>query len=241
LPLPLPRAPFPFHLYLTPSRVPCEQGCARLHARINKEDTRRSLSNRRKDLEVRAGRKTLLEPPKFTQAEMAGLIAEAAAWIRQQRDKYHPLSDPLSENVKIKLRPFFPGEILDRVRIRHVSPTGESIPYPPFYERVRAGGSRVVPDAAHMTAIPFLDVALFNREPTLRTTFHNLVHVTQFSVVGLERVMEGYFRTLNESGLWMVVPYEEQAYKLDARYTKDPSDVFSVEEEVREWLQSGKF
>jgi hypothetical protein len=182
-----------------------------------------------------------VEPPKFTQAELAGLVAEAVAWIQQQRDKYHPVSDPLSEAVKVKLRPFFPEEILDRLRVKHVPLTGETIPYPPFYERVRAGGARVVPDAAHMTAIPFLDVALFNREPTLRTVFHTLVHLTQFTVVGLERVMKGYFQVLNESGLWMVVPYEEQAYTLDARYTKDPGEVFSVEAEVREWMRSGKF
>ena len=182
-----------------------------------------------------------MEPPKFTQVELAGLVAEAVAWIQQQRDKYHPVSDPLSEAAKAKLRSFFPAEILDRLRIKNLSLTGETIPYPPFYERVRAGGSRVVPDAAHMTAIPFLDVALFNREPTLRTIFHTLVHVMQFSVVGLERVMRGYFQALNESGLWMVVPYEEQAYRMDARYTTDPDDVFSVEAEVREWMRNGKF
>ena len=39
----------------------------------------------------------------------------------------------------------------------------------------------------------------------------------------------------------MVVPFEEQAYQLDARYTPDPKDVFSVEEEVREWLSKGRF
>ena len=146
--------------------------------------------------------------------------------MQQQRDKYHPLSDPPSEPLKAKLLPFFPAEILDRLRIKHLALTGETIPYPPFYERVRAGRSRVVPDAAHMTAMPFIDVALFNREPTLRTVFHALVHLTQFSVVGLERVMAGYFQALNESGLWMVAPYEEQAYRMDACYTKDPADVF---------------
>jgi hypothetical protein len=182
-----------------------------------------------------------VEPPKFSQAEIAGLVAEAVAWMQQQCDKYYPLSDPLSEPVKQQLRPFFSAEILDRLRIKYVAETGETIPYPPFYERVRAGGARVVPDAAHMTAIPFVDVALFNREPTPRTVFHTLVHVTQFTVLGLERVMKGYFQALNESGLWMVVPYEEQAYQLDARFTKDPGDVFSVEAEVREWLRSGKF
>jgi hypothetical protein len=115
--------------------------------------------------------------------------------------------------------PFFLPENLDRLRIVDISQTGETIPYPPFYERVRAGGARVVPDAAHMTAIPFIDVAVFNREPTLRTIFHTLVHVVQFSLVGLETVMKGYFKALDESGLWIVVPYEEQAYGLDGRFT----------------------
>jgi hypothetical protein len=34
----------------------------------------------------------------------------------------------------------------------------------------------MVPDAAHMTAMPFPHVALFNRQPTLRTIFHTLAH-----------------------------------------------------------------
>jgi hypothetical protein len=53
--------------------------------------------------------------------------------------------------------------------------------------------------------------------------------------------MKGYFETLKESGLWMVVLYEEQAYQLDARYTRDPQASFSVEAEVREWVASGRF
>ena len=53
--------------------------------------------------------------------------------------------------------------------------------------------------------------------------------------------MEGYFQVLNESGLWMVVPFEEQAYQLDGRYTKNPADVFSVAEEIQEWIRSGRY
>jgi hypothetical protein len=44
-----------------------------------------------------------------------------------------------------------------------------------------------------------------------------------------------------ESGLWMVVPLAEQANQMDARYTGNPAETFSVEEEVREWLRSGRF
>jgi hypothetical protein len=64
---------------------------------------------------------------------MMGLIAEAAAWMREQRDKYRPISQPLSEQVKTSLLPFFPVEILGCLRIKDVSRLGESIPYPPFY------------------------------------------------------------------------------------------------------------
>ena len=182
-----------------------------------------------------------MEPPKFTQPELAALVAEAAAWMQQEREKYRASAIPLTPDQTAALRPFFPSEIVSSLRILDISQTGETIPYPPFYERVRAGGSRVVPDAAHMTAMPFIDVAVFNREPTLRTLFHNLVHVAQFSALGVEAVMESYFHVLNESGLWMVAPVEEQAYQLDGRYTKDPTDVFSVADEIEEWKRSGRY
>jgi len=61
----------------------------------------------------------------------------------------------------------------------------------------------VVPDAAHMTAMPFIDVAVFNSQPTFRTLFHTLVHVAQFAIVGVGKVMQGYFETLNASGMGM--------------------------------------
>ena len=182
-----------------------------------------------------------MEPANFTPDELASLVVEAVAWVEQQRERYRPAGLPLTAAQCNELQSFFPAEILDSFRIVDASLTGETIPYPPFYERVRAGGARVVPDAAHMTAIPFIDTAVFNRKPTLRTLFHTLVHVTQISIVGTQRFMDVYFRVLNESGLWMVVPFEEQAYKLDARYTKNPAEVFSVDEEVRAWQRNGRY
>jgi hypothetical protein len=182
-----------------------------------------------------------VEPLKFTQAEFTALIAEAELWLNQQREKYHPRSNPLDTNQKRELGPFFPPDIIEKFRIVDISGSEEHVPYPPFYERVRAGGYRQVPDAAHVTAVPFIDVAVFNRPPTLRTIFHNLVHVTQYSIVGVHRVMIGYFSVLNESGTWMVAPAEEQAYQMDARYTKNPSDIFSVAAEIKEWLRAGKY
>jgi hypothetical protein len=182
-----------------------------------------------------------MEAAKFTPPELEQLVAQAIAWMQEQREAFLPSSLPLTEEQKAHLRLFFSTEILDRLRIAEASKTGQIIPYPPFYEKVRAGGARVVPDAAHMTAMPFIDVAVFNRKPTLRIVFHTLVHVAQFAIVGVGKVMQGYFEALNESGMWMVAPYEEQAYQLDARYTLSPKEAFSVESEVREWARAGRF
>lgn len=173
--------------------------------------------------------------------ELDSLISQAVVWLNKQREAYLPSSVPLDDNQTSELNPFFPHEILERARILDLSLSNETLPYPPFYETVRAGGNRVLPDAVHITGMPFVDLIAFNRKPTLRTLFHNLVHVMQFAAVGTERFMRGYFKTLNEAGLWMVVPFEEQAYQLDARYTRNPSDVFSVENEVQEWIKAGRY
>jgi hypothetical protein len=184
---------------------------------------------------------SVVEPPKFSPAELAGLIAEAEAWLNEQREIYRPRSAQLDAPQKRELAPFFPKEIIEEFRVLDISRSEESIPYPPFYERVRAGGFRLVPDAAHVTAVPFIDVAVFNRPPTLRTLFHNMVHTAQYSIVGVRKVMFGYFSVLNDSGVWIVAPAEEQAYQLDARYTKNPSEFFSVAAEIKEWVQIGKY
>ena len=182
-----------------------------------------------------------MEVSKFTPQELGSLIQQGVSWLENQREAFLPSSSPLDETQKKQLEAFFPAKILRRARIVDGSKTGRKIPYPPFYEKVRAGGDRVLPDAAHMAAIAFIDVIAFNHQPSLRTLFHNLVHVTQFELVGAEPVIKRYFEILNESGLWMVVPFEEQAYQLDARFTRNPSEVFSVEAEIREWMRAGRY
>jgi hypothetical protein len=183
----------------------------------------------------------MVEPPKMSPAEVAALAAEAAAWVRRERERYRTSATPLNEAQQTAMRPFFPADILDRVLVVDLSARGERLPYPPFYSRVRAGGTRVVPDAAHLSAIPFIDLIAFGQKPTDRVLFHSLVQVTQFALLGVEQFMEFYARALNETGLYILVPMVEQAYQLDARYTRDPSDVYSVAEEIRQWEKSGRY
>jgi hypothetical protein len=184
---------------------------------------------------------SMTEPPKMTKAEIVTLVAEAVSWVNQMREHYRPVATSLAEPQKAKMRPFFPTELLERVRVVDLSETGEYLPYPPFYSRVKAGGSRVVPDAVHMDSIPFVDLVAFGQKATDRTLFNALVHVTQFTILGVERFMELYVRGLNKSGRHYLISLEGHAYHLDTRFTKDPSDIFSVTEEVQQWAQSGRY
>ena len=178
---------------------------------------------------------------KLTPAELSALVAEAGSWLRQQREKFYPQGIPLSNSHRTQLEPFFAAEILDTVRIVNLAQIGEAMPSPPFFQKLLAAGPLMLPKSAHTAAVPFIDVAVFQGEPSLRVVFHTLVHVTQMVLVGPEQVMEGCFRALTVSGLWMAVPFEEQAYQMDARFTANSSAVFSVEHEVREWLRSGRY
>lgn len=79
-----------------------------------------------------------MEPVKFTPPELEQLVAQAISWMQEQRETFLPSSHPLTEEQKANLRLFFCAEILDRLRIAEASKTGQEIPYPPFYEKVRA-------------------------------------------------------------------------------------------------------
>ncbi|HXJ45905.1 MAG TPA: hypothetical protein VNK47_04465, partial [Candidatus Dormibacteraeota bacterium] len=70
------------------------------------------------------------------------------------------------------------------------------MPSPPFFEKLRDTGPLMLPNSPHTAAVPFIDVAVFNSEPSLRVVFHTLVHITQMVLLGPEQVMEGCFRAL---------------------------------------------
>ena len=62
-----------------------------------------------------------MEPPKFTPDELATLVAEAVAWLEQQREKYRPAGLPLTAAQRAELQPFFSTETLDCFRVLDAS------------------------------------------------------------------------------------------------------------------------
>jgi hypothetical protein len=67
------------------------------------------------------------------------------------------------------------------------------------------------------------------------------VHAAQIELLGLERYVELYVRGFVKQLSWLAIPLEDQAYKLDARFAQAPGDIFSVKEEIHQWLGQRKY
>ncbi len=171
------------------------------------------------------------------------LLAEAAhcvaAYLREERERYYPSSEPLSEHHKTRLRPYFTSELLDRIRV--VELMGVRVAPPSFYERARALGITNLPQLAHMDSLTFLDVIVFNETLQMRALFHGLVHAVQFAILGVERYTELFVRAFAHTSLHVTVPLEAHAFNLESRFARRPPETFWVADEVLSWYEGGRY
>ena len=93
-----------------------------------------------------------------------------------------------------------------------------------------------MPDFAEMRAITFVDTIVSHGPITTQTLFHELVHVVQYDKLGLTEFAARYVKGFLKCGSYEGIPLERNAYELDARFGKAPASVFSVENEVQEWI-----
>lgn len=163
-------------------------------------------------------------------------IPMARAWVRYQR-KRHRFGDrarPLSDVENAVLLPFFNPEVLCKVRLAEVS----KFPAPRFYPLIWRVGINV-PIMSHASAITLDDTIVVVREgrQAIRDwyslLFHELVHVVQYSVLGLDLFIDRYLRAFVAVGMdYDQNPFEREAYGLASRFERAPRTPFSVEEEV---------
>ena len=170
-------------------------------------------------------------------------IAQAVEWIasclRNQREHYWPMGQPLDVTQASRLAPYFPAELVDRVRI--VELEGARVPAPDFLAQVRAMGYDNLPDLPHLDSVTFLDVVVFNETMTERALLHGLVHAVQIHVLGLERYSELWVGGFLRTRAHFTVPLEVQAFALASKLLRAAPEIFSVEEQVRRWLEEGRY
>ena len=90
-----------------------------------------------------------------------------------------------------------------------------------------------------MEAITFDDVVVFHDAPTPQLIFHELVHVTQYRLLGVAEFARLYVIGYLHGG-YEGTPLEKCAYELDGRFIMGGKP-FDVEQEVRAWIEGKRF
>ncbi len=178
--------------------------------------------------------------PTYRAAELEAIIREVREYVRSTRDRLYPTAQPLSPDQKRVFGRYLTAPALEKVRT--VEPAGSPpLSNPEFVYRARTRGFEHMPDFTHLNEITLGDLIVFQQPPTARTLFHGLVHAAQYGIVGMDEYVELYLRAFTRTGLHVTVPFEVQAYEMDRRFAESPEAPFSVEEEIRSWLRTGRY
>lgn len=171
-----------------------------------------------------------------TLVEAAGLIGPV--WLLNRRRNYRRRARTLDERERASMDGFFTEALLESVRISAV----RRIADPMICGLARAARIAAPPSLETMAGLAMIDTVVIasghrlvrGRDDTLRLLFHELVHVVQFRLLGVRRMVRRYVRGWVESGYdYWSIPLEKDAYELGGRFAAAPGEVFSVEDEVR--------
>jgi hypothetical protein len=179
--------------------------------------------------------------PKLSDQQIAWVTQQVAKYIEQQRQIYRGAAVPLDNRQTAAMQRFFPVSTLDSTRIAVLS--GQRVSNPPFYVEVIKMGFEAgsLPDFALMSAITFVDTVISHELLTDRLLFHELVHVVQYQKLGVPEFATKYVMGFLRGGSYKAIPLEMNAYELDARFAAAPTETFSVEAEVEEWIHTSRF
>lgn len=164
---------------------------------------------------------------------VAWAVGQTREWIGAQREARRPDGVPLPNPMTVLFRPFFPAATLDAARVCHVN----AIPNPDFLEAARALGFPVGKlDFRLMYGLTVVDTILLSQRvlspDPLALVFHELVHVVQYEVLGLDEFARQYVEGFLSGGDYYHIPLEVQAYRLEARFIANRDAAFSVLDEV---------
>ena len=154
-------------------------------------------------------------------------------YIARERERLHPDAEPLGSRSREEFRAFFPREVLEETRIVRAS-----VPNPRFYSLVKWLGIKGVLEMSSIGAITLIDVVASPDRISPRTLFHELVHVVQYRVLGLRSFATLYVAGFLNGGGYERIPLERQAYELAERFSRNPAQAFSVEDDVIQRLRA---
>jgi len=175
----------------------------------------------------------------FTEASILEMVAGVKAYLKTEREVYVRHSEPLTPSLRQIIEGFFSADLL--ARLRTITLTGARVPPPPFYLKAKEMSGGRFPDFVHMDAITYIDVIVFHDRILPRALFHGAVHSAQIAVLGFDKYVDLYVRGFVKHLSWLAIPLEAQAYALEARYSENPTELFSVENEIRAASDEGRY
>ena len=168
-------------------------------------------------------------------AQLASMVED---YVTTSRKKYAPQAVPLTDAQRSAMQPFFSPAVLDSARLCVLR--GTRVSNPSMYAMAKMMGIRNLPDFAAMTAITFVDVIVSHQEFTDALLFHELVHVAQYAQMDMKEFAARFVNGFIQGGSYEEVPLEKMAHELEDRFSQNPTHVFSVEDEVRQWREAEK-
>jgi hypothetical protein len=164
------------------------------------------------------------------------LIPKILHWVNEQRKLHLPKARGLSNEEKSLLEKYFEKSIMDSVKVALV----DNISNPSFYPELIKQGIAIPLDFSTADGLALVDCIILRKRlqdsfiSQISTLFHEMVHVVQIDILGLEKMTELYLSSLLQKG-YFNVPFEKQAYKLSARFNQRES--FLVRETVEQELK----
>lgn len=167
------------------------------------------------------------------------LTSAVEDYILASRKKYLRGATALSTEQLEPLHPFFPPEVLSNSQLLVLRDS--RIEDPAFYSMARMMGIRNLPSFSDVAAVTFVDVIVSHEEFTQDLLFHELVHAVQYAQMGCKQFAALYVSGFIKGGSYEEIPLEKNAHELEARFCARKERAFSVGEEVRRWIDAGKF
>ena len=149
-------------------------------------------------------------------------VAVTSRWIAQQRDRYHAHATSLDPIQREQLRGVFEDTTLDTVRILRVPLLENPDFYPDFAADV--GQRWKLLDFRAMGGVTYGDTILISTAKCpgvtpIRLVFHELVHVVQYGLLGVDGFADAYVRGWVDNNFdYRSIPLERQAYAMEAEF-----------------------
>ena len=168
------------------------------------------------------------------------LIPNARCWIEDQRNLHRSGGRSITPEETNLLQRYFRAKTLELTRIKMVP----QIENPPFYAELIRAGHPIPLDFRQMAGITFDNTILirtsyFAPQAFISLLFHELVHVVQYSCLGVPEFATRYVMGWAQNGFnYASIPLERDAYNLQTKFDQSQGISFSVENIIEERLNN---